>query len=154
MRIGAGLYSLPGFLLAWNPGLSREVPPTLSSLPEHQPAATLFKEILVRSLQYIRTELKIQMAKSALVFGASGVSGWAFVNELLHDYPRPETFQKIHAFSNRPLSHATSQWPCSPLLYLVSGIDVLNGIQEDLETAFQRIEGIEDVTHVYYLGMQ
>lgn len=94
------------------------------------------------------------MAKSALVFGASGVSGWAFVNELLHDYPRPDTFQKIHALTNRPLSHATSQWPSSPLLHLVSGIDVLNGSQKDVETALRRIEGIEEVTHVYYLGMQ
>lgn len=27
------------------------------------------------------------MGKRAIVFGASGVTGWSFVNEILHDYP-------------------------------------------------------------------
>jgi PRISE-like Rossmann-fold domain len=92
------------------------------------------------------------MSKSALVFGASGVSGWAFVNELLNDYPRPNIFQKVHALTNRPLSQAISQWPSSPRLNLVSGIDLLNGSQEELESCLRDIEGVEEVTHVYYLG--
>lgn len=27
------------------------------------------------------------MGKRAIVFGASGVTGWSFVNEILNDYP-------------------------------------------------------------------
>jgi hypothetical protein len=92
------------------------------------------------------------MSKSALVFGASGVSGWAFVNELRHDYPRAGIWKKIYALTNRPLTHGSSLWPMDSRLNLVSGIDLLNGSQEDLEAGLRKIGGIEEVTHVYYLG--
>lgn len=93
------------------------------------------------------------MSKTALIFGASGVSGWAFVNELLHDYPRPGIWKKVHALTNRPLSQAVSLWPNDPRLSLVSGIDLLAGSQEDLETCLGKIAGIDEATHVYYLGI-
>jgi hypothetical protein len=92
------------------------------------------------------------MSKVALVFGASGVSGWAFVNELLHDYPQPRIWKKIHALTNRPLSQTSSLWPVDPRLNLISGIDLLNGSQADLDVALRKIDGMEEVTHVYYLG--
>jgi hypothetical protein len=92
------------------------------------------------------------MSKSALIFGASGVTGWAFVNEILHDYPKEGTWKKVHALTNRPLKQSDSLWPNDDRLNIVSGIDLLKGSQENLETALSIIEGIEEVTHVYYLG--
>jgi hypothetical protein len=92
------------------------------------------------------------MSKSALVFGASGVSGWAFVNELLHDYPRPGIWKRIIALTNRPLSLTYSLWPSDNRLNLVSGIDLLDRSQEELTLSLKKIHGIEEVTHVYYLG--
>lgn len=93
------------------------------------------------------------MSKSALIFGASGVTGWAFVNEILHDYPKKETWGKVHALTNRPLKQKDSLWPNDERLNIVSGIDLLKGSQDDLEAALQKINGIEKVTHVYYLGL-
>ncbi|KAF2119705.1 hypothetical protein BDV96DRAFT_568066 [Lophiotrema nucula] len=93
------------------------------------------------------------MSKSALVFGASGVTGWSFVNELLNDYPEKGIWSKVHALTNRPLSQKQSQWPDDPRLDIVSGIDLLKGSQEELEaTLKEKIKGIEEVTHVYYLA--
>lgn len=92
--------------------------------------------------------------KSALVFGASGVTGWSMVNEILTDYPRKGIWDKVHALTNRPLSQKESQWPNDPRLNIVSGIDLLKGTQEDLEKELKnKVQGIEKVTHVYYLGM-
>ena len=91
--------------------------------------------------------------KSALVFGASGVSGWSFVNEILNDYPKKGTWDKVHALTNRPLSLKDSHWPDDSRLNIVSGIDLLKGTQEELEVALKAAcPGIEKVTHVYYLA--
>jgi hypothetical protein len=95
---------------------------------------------------------KEKMSKSALIFGASGVTGWAFVNEILHDYPKKGTWKKVHALTNRPLKQSDSLWPNDDRLNIVSKIDLLKGSQEDLETALSAIGGIKEVTHVYYLG--
>jgi hypothetical protein len=91
--------------------------------------------------------------KTALIFGASGVSGWAFVNEILNDYPRKGIWDRVYALTNRPLSQKTAMWPDDPRLHLVSGIDLLEGSQEDLEDKLKsKIKGVKQVTHVYYLG--
>ena len=93
------------------------------------------------------------MGKSAIVFGASGVSGWAFVNEILEDYPKKGIWSKVHAMTNRPLTAEIAMWPADPRLNIASGIDLLKGSQKDLEHALQsKVAGIEEVTHVYYLG--
>jgi hypothetical protein len=91
--------------------------------------------------------------KVALVFGASGVTGWSFVNEILGDYPKKGVWTKVHALTNRPLSQADSMWPKDERLDIVSGIDLLKGSQEELEEELKsKVNGIEKVTHVYYLG--
>ncbi|KAF2815733.1 uncharacterized protein BDZ99DRAFT_432442 [Mytilinidion resinicola] len=91
--------------------------------------------------------------KSALIFGASGVTGWAFVNEILNDYPKKGVWTKVHALTNRPLSLEDSKWPKDSRLNIVSGIDLLKGSQEELEAAMkEKTDGIEEVTHVYYLA--
>jgi len=94
------------------------------------------------------------MSKSALIFGASGVTGWAFVNEILNDYPKKGVWKNVYALTNRPLSREDSEWPSDPRLNIVSGIDLLEGGQSDLERELENgIEGLGEVTHVYYLGM-
>jgi hypothetical protein len=92
------------------------------------------------------------MSKSALIFGASGVTGWAFVNEILNDYPKKGVWGKVHALTNRPLKQSDSLWPNDERLNIVSGINLLEGSQEKLEDALRKVQGIEKVTHVYYLG--
>jgi len=93
------------------------------------------------------------MSKSALVFGASGVTGWSFINELLNDYPKTGVWKRVHALTNRPLSQEQSQWPNDPRLNIVSGIDLLKGSQDELEaTLKEKIPDIGEVTHVYFLA--
>jgi hypothetical protein len=92
--------------------------------------------------------------KVALVFGASGVTGWSFINEILGDYPEKGVWDKAYALTNRPLTQEDSLWPKDDRLQIVSGIDLLKGSQEDLEKELStKIKEIGKVTHVYYLGM-
>ena len=87
----------------------------------------------------------------ALIFGASGISGWAIVNQLLSNYPAKGVFSAITALTNRPLPAEYAQWPKDPRLEVVSGIDLLKGSQDDLETSMkEKISGIENVTQVYF----
>lgn len=92
-------------------------------------------------------------SKHAIVFGSSGVSGWALVNELLHDYPMKDSWSRITALTNRPLKHETTLWPADKRLNLVSGVDLLEGTQAELdETMKRKITDVHTVTHVYYYG--
>ena len=91
--------------------------------------------------------------KHALVLGASGVSGWAVVDQLLKGYPNNERWDKVTALTNRPLSLEVSQWPKKNSLQIVSGIDLLNGSTEDLINVLkQQIVDIDNVTHIFYYG--
>ena len=93
------------------------------------------------------------MGKRALVFGASGVSGWSFINEILHDYPANGTWDAVVAMTNRPLTQQDSLWPQDSRLQIVSGFDLLQGTQESLEASLkERVVDVEKITHVYYLG--
>ena len=93
------------------------------------------------------------MGNHALVFGSTGVQGWAVVNELLNGYPSPDAFEKVTALSNRPVPDNVL-WQKSQKLQIVSGIDLLTEHgQEGLERDMQKnISGIESVTHVFYFG--
>jgi nucleoside-diphosphate-sugar epimerase len=89
--------------------------------------------------------------KHALVFGASGITGWAIVNELLTNHPDAQRFTKVTAVTNRPFPAHISRWPKSSKLDIVSGIDILKGDQNDLDREMKRdIKGISAVTHVYF----
>ncbi|KIW10073.1 hypothetical protein PV08_11033 [Exophiala spinifera] len=86
----------------------------------------------------------------ALIFGSSGISGWALVKECL-SYPTPGTFSKITALSNRSLSTVDTQWPNDSRLQLDSGIDLTGPVDIVIETLKEKVEGIETVTHVFLL---
>ncbi|KAG9247162.1 hypothetical protein BJ878DRAFT_217050 [Calycina marina] len=90
----------------------------------------------------------------ALIFGASGITGWAITNALLEGYPDKDTFSKVTALTNRPLSQEASQWPASQKLQIVSGLDLLTSKgQEGLEAELkEKVKGIETVTHVYFFA--
>lgn len=93
----------------------------------------------------------------ALVFGASGLIGWALVDELLKGYPRDNRFSKVTALVNRPLRIENSYWPTPdssrPDLQLLSGINLASGtVEEFTEMLREQVAGIETVTHVYYFG--
>ncbi|KAK1817958.1 hypothetical protein LTR12_007592 [Friedmanniomyces endolithicus] len=93
------------------------------------------------------------MGKRALVFGASGVTGWSFVNEILHAYPEKGVWDGVVAMTNRPLKQEDSLWPADQRLQIVSGVDLLKGTQSDLESALkQKVTDVDQVTHVYYLA--
>lgn len=93
----------------------------------------------------------ISSKNHALVFGSSGIQGWATVKALLEDYPTPTSFDRVTALTNRPLSLDVAQWPSSEKLQIVSGLDLLRGDQETLETDFKaRVPDIENVSHVYF----
>jgi nucleoside-diphosphate-sugar epimerase len=94
----------------------------------------------------------------AIVFGASGLIGWALVDQLLSPYPHSGSFSKVTAVTNRALSRSKTYWPESeshrPDLQLVSGIDLRHGDGATLAHSLkQAVKDVESVTHIYYVGM-
>ncbi|KAM0298070.1 hypothetical protein ACHAPM_008766 [Fusarium culmorum] len=88
----------------------------------------------------------------AVVFGATGLIGWAAVNQLLSSYPAPNTFASVTAVSNRSLDAQRTFWPKEsserPKVQLVSGVDLKSGeLKEQLK---DNVAGIEKTTHVFY----
>ncbi|KAL4780060.1 hypothetical protein BJX76DRAFT_339163 [Aspergillus varians] len=87
----------------------------------------------------------------ALVFGASGISGWAVTKNLL-SYPSSTTFSRIIALTHRPRTVEDSGLPSDPRLELYSGIDLRGTLQDVKHQMQSRIPDLEQVTHVYYLA--
>lgn len=93
------------------------------------------------------------MGKHAIVFGASGITGWAVVNELLSNSPQSNLFDKVTALTNRPLLTASSVWPQTNKLQIVSEIDILRGTQADLENLLREaIPDVHTITQLFYNG--
>ncbi|KAF2116832.1 hypothetical protein BDV96DRAFT_572944 [Lophiotrema nucula] len=94
----------------------------------------------------------------ALVLGASGIIGWAVVNELLRPYPSPSPFKKVTALVNRPLSLEDSHWPASkeggPKLALASGVNLLCDDHEFEKLLQQKVPDIGTVSHVFYFAFK
>ncbi|PGH32521.1 hypothetical protein GX50_04695 [[Emmonsia] crescens] len=91
--------------------------------------------------------------RHALVLGASGISGWAFINQLLHDYPRSGIWGRVTGITMRPMNEEeVSYWPKDERLQLVSGVDFVGDSEEALKGKFSSgIVDVESVTQVYYL---
>ncbi|GKZ56302.1 hypothetical protein AnigIFM49718_001547 [Aspergillus niger] len=87
----------------------------------------------------------------AIVFGCSGINGWALVNQLLNNYPAPGTFSRVTAVANRAFTAEEAQWPTDDRLQIVSGVDLLVGDDAALEkTLAEKISSVETISHVYY----
>jgi nucleoside-diphosphate-sugar epimerase len=94
--------------------------------------------------------------KHALVIGASGLIGWAVVDQLLQPYPSSSPFGKITALVNRPLKKEDSLWPEEsldrPTLSLASGVN-LQCEDDELEGLLkEKVPDAESITHVFYFG--
>ncbi|KAF6837956.1 sirq protein [Colletotrichum musicola] len=94
--------------------------------------------------------------KHALVYGASGITGWSITNLILNGYPEDDTFASVTALTNRPLDVATAQWPKveKPEFQLASGINILTlkgqqGLEADLK---KKVANISQITHVYFFA--
>ncbi|EGD90751.1 hypothetical protein H112_02217 [Trichophyton rubrum D6] len=95
-------------------------------------------------------------ARHALVLGASGISGWSLINQLLQSYPRAGTWSRITGVTRKPMnSEEVSSWPQSredQAFRLVSGFDIHNDPKQTLMAKFQEeVPDIHTVTHLYYL---
>lgn len=89
----------------------------------------------------------------AVVFGCSGINGWALVNQLLSGYPSAGAFSKITAIANRPFTAHEARWPADDRLQIVTGIDLLAGDDALLsKTLSEKIPSVETVSHIYYAG--
>lgn len=86
----------------------------------------------------------------ALVYGASGITGWAIANAAL-SYPSIDTFDQVIALTNRPLKREDALFPADDRLSMYSGVDLTGGV-ESVAKSLASIEGIEGVTHVYFSG--
>jgi hypothetical protein len=86
----------------------------------------------------------------ALIFGASGITGWAITNSAL-SYPSPTNFSRITGLTSRHLSLADAQFPSDPRLRLYAGLD-LSKDAETITKYLSTIEGIAGVTHVFFAG--
>lgn len=86
----------------------------------------------------------------ALIFGASGISGWAITRAAVLSQ-EPFAFKKVIGLASRPLSIKASALPEHPKLQLHSGLDLTKGVEEVTQFLSQ-IDGIKNTTHVYFTG--
>ena len=84
----------------------------------------------------------------------AGVTGWSFVNEFLNDYPKKGVWDGVVAMTNRPLKQEDSLWPTDSRLQIVSGVDLLASQDEIESTLKEKVRGVDEITHVFYLGEQ
>lgn len=87
----------------------------------------------------------------ALVFGASGISGWAVAKNVL-SYPTPTTFSRVIGLTNRPKTIEESGLPQDPRLELHSGINLQADLDSVLAQLQEKVPNLDEITHVYYLG--
>jgi hypothetical protein len=94
-----------------------------------------------------------QSGHHAVVFGCSGINGWALVNQLLSGYPTAGSFSKITAVANRPFAPSDAGWPADDRLEIVSGVDLLASDDDALVKILAgKVSSVETVSHVYYAG--
>lgn len=87
----------------------------------------------------------------ALVFGASGISGWAILKEST-TYPSPTTFARITGLSNRPLTLEQASLPQDPRLNLVNGVDLTKSVPEVVSMLREKVQDVETISHVFFTG--
>lgn len=87
----------------------------------------------------------------ALVFGASGISGWAVAKNLL-SYPTATTFNRVIGLTHRPRTIEESGLPQDSRLELYSGVDLRSDLENVANQMQARIPRLDEVTHMYYCG--
>lgn len=87
----------------------------------------------------------------ALIFGASGISGWAILDEII-TYPTPTSFAKITGLSNRPLTIEQAHLPQDPRLRLINGVDLTRPVSEVVHILREKVEEAHTISHVFFTG--
>ncbi|KAJ6071136.1 hypothetical protein N7499_009150 [Penicillium canescens] len=90
-----------------------------------------------------------QSGKHALIFGASGISGWSLLNQCLH-YPTPTTFNRVTGLSNRPFPTEDALLPDDARLRFVSGIDLTQSVETVSDHLKAKVDDIESVNVVFF----
>ncbi|KAH6976608.1 hypothetical protein EDB80DRAFT_783846 [Ilyonectria destructans] len=85
----------------------------------------------------------------ALIFGASGISGWSLLNQM-RAYPSATTFTRITGTTNRPLTLEQAQIPSDHRIQLVSGINLTKSVDEVIAQLKEKIPDIDTVSHVFF----
>lgn len=85
----------------------------------------------------------------ALIFGASGISGWALLDQC-RNYPSPDTFSKVTGTTNRPLTLDQAQITADPRINLVNGVDLTKPSSEVQQLLKQKVPDIDTVSHVFF----
>lgn len=89
----------------------------------------------------------------ALVIGASGLIGWAVVEQLLQ-HP---AFGRVTALVNRPLALQDTFWPTNadgrPKLSLISGINLTCSDAEFEDSLRDKVADGHKISHVFYFGI-
>ncbi|OGM42326.1 sirQ protein [Aspergillus bombycis] len=90
-----------------------------------------------------------QNGKYALVFGASGISGWSLLNQCL-SYPTSSSFRRVVGLCNRPLKTEDAYLPVDSRLDIVSGIDLTQSVSSVTDQLKARVHNVESVEVVFY----
>jgi hypothetical protein len=88
----------------------------------------------------------------ALIFGASGISGWSLLNQA-RVYPSPSAFARITATTNRPTSIVQLQIPQDDRIQLASGIDLTKSVDEVVTALEEKVPHVDTVSHVFFTGV-
>lgn len=89
----------------------------------------------------------------ALVLGASGISGWALLNQL-RSYPSSQSWSRVTGTTNRPFSLEQARLPPDHRFKLVSGIDLTESVDRIVQDLRDKVPDINSVTHVFYTGRE
>ncbi|KAL2832607.1 hypothetical protein BDW59DRAFT_169428 [Aspergillus cavernicola] len=87
--------------------------------------------------------------KHALIFGASGISGWSLMKQCV-SYPTPSTFAHITGLCNRPVDKQNLFLPDDPRLNIVSGIDLTAPLETVVSELKKKVPSVEDVDIVFF----
>ncbi|CAG7936157.1 unnamed protein product [Penicillium olsonii] len=90
-----------------------------------------------------------QTGKHALIFGASGISGWSLLNQTLQ-FPTPTTFGRITGLCNRPLRAKDAFLPDDNRLRIVPGIDLTQSVEVVKAQLKKEVESVESVDVVFF----
>jgi hypothetical protein len=97
-----------------------------------------------------RQQAEQEMAH-ALIFGASGISGWALLNQT-RTYPATTTFERITAVTRRPFTLEQAQIPKDDRIIIASGVDLTKTADEVSAALREKVPDIHTVTHVFFTG--
>jgi hypothetical protein len=113
--------------------------------------SSIFATLLLHSIKNTYSFPNDTMSH-ALILGASGISGWALLNQITK-YPNSTTFSRITGLSNRPLALEQAQIPADPRLNLVNGIDLTRSLSEVAQLLKEKVEDAQSISHVFFTGM-